>query len=261
MSIETTLRAALEDIADDALPVRGLAAVAVRRARRRRTAARSAVAAGALAAVAVPVGVLGLGRDGDDSPGIAVAGAGVTPAPGWRELTGDEVAAAVDACYPGPAHPAFAADWDSVRGIQLTEPASPTWVVSESGGERWVECTLPAGGDGVPLLRAPGADREGAWLVADDGLGAGRYADPVTRVTVQYGDRPEQEAVVWDGLWFDPLDHARLRGEHGSCDGPLPYVVRGYDEAGRAVTGATFHVGEEGFGVGAGPTPAATCLP
>ncbi|SEF17448.1 hypothetical protein [Jiangella alba] len=252
MSIETTLRSALEDVAADALPVPALAATALRRARRRRTAVRSAVAAGAVAAVAVPAGVLG--RGDDDATGLAVAQAGVVPAPGWRELTADEVAAAVDACYPGPGDPAPADEWDAVHGIRLTEPASPTWVISESGGERRVECTLPAGADGAPLLRTAGPDRDGGTLMTDDGLGAGSYADPVTRVTVQYGDRPEQEAVLWDGLWFDPLDHARLRG---SCEGPLPYVVRGYDEGGRAVTGASFDVEEA-----AGPAlPAVACPP
>lgn len=247
MSIETTLRSALEDVADDALPVPGLAATALRRARRRRTTVRSAVAAGAVAAVAVPAGVVG--RGDDDGPGLAVAQGGVVPAPAWRELTADEVAAAVDACYPGPGDPAFVDDWDAVRGIRLTEPASPVWVVSESGGERLVECALPAGGDGVPQLRLADVETEGASLMTDEGLGAGRFADPVTRVTVQYGDRPEQEAVLWDGLWFDPLDHTRLRGP---CEGPLPYVVRGYDEAGRAVTGASFDV-EETAGVNCPP--------
>ena len=232
MSIETNLRAGLEDLAGDARPVPGLAAAALRRGRRRRTVARGVLTAGAVAAAAVPVGMVWLG---DDEPGgLAPAGSDIVPAPEWRELTGDELVAAVDACFAGtPAHAL-----DSVRGIQLIEQESPalppTWLVTQNAYAGWTQCTLPAGWDPPRQLVGPSAD--GAELVADHGLGTGTYTDPVTRVTVQYEGGPEAEAVVWDGFWFDPLDFARLAAEYDVCDGPLPYVLRGYDEAGELVS-------------------------
>ncbi|WP_053203481.1 hypothetical protein [Jiangella muralis] len=237
MSIETNLRAALEEAADDALPVPGLAATAWRRARRRRTAARSVVAVGAVAAVAVPAGMVALGRD-DDAPGLA-AGADIQAEPEWRELTGDELTAAVDTCFAGHQDPAEA--WDSLHGVQLTEPASPealaTWVVAGPTGEELVWCALPSGGDGYPQLPLgrPVVDEPEA-LIVEVGMGAGSYADPATRVTVQYADGPEQDAVLWNGYWFDPTGRIRLIDQERPCEGPLPYVVRAYADDGELLS-------------------------
>ncbi|PZF80596.1 hypothetical protein [Jiangella anatolica] len=252
MSIETNLRAGLEDLADDARPVPGLAAAALRQGRRRRNAARGVLTAGAVAAAAVPAGVIWLGDD-DDPAGFVAAGSDIVPAPEWRELTGDELSTAVEACFPGR----LTSVPDPVRGIQLAEPSSPTWVITGTG----VMCALPGGG-GPPRLQLAQVVEERQVLEVDDGLGAGSYTDPVTRVTVRYEGGPEHEAVLWDGLWFDPLDHARQRNEHDPCEGQLPYVVRGYDAEGRLVSEVAYGTSVDGTPIAEEPRVAvATCPP
>lgn len=194
---------------------------------------------------------------------MAAAGTDIQPAPAWRELTGDELTAAVDTCFAGHQDPTE--DWDSIHGVQLVEPASPealsTWVIAGPSGEDLVWCALPSGG-GFPQLRLAQPVDATEPLIIDEGLGAGSYGDPATRVTVQYADGPEQDAVLWNGFWFDPTGRARSLDQDEPCEGPLPYVVRAYADDGEVLAELT----DDGVpgGVGAGsepPVATVTCQP
>lgn len=99
-----------------------------------------------------------------------------------------------------------------------------------------------------------------------EGRGVGRYVDPVARVTVQYKDEPEQEAVLRNGFWFLSYDDNRFEppaeafeGDRSSPEGverpawpnrewliehgyqpdligvPLGFTFRGYDADGELV--------------------------
>lgn len=241
MSIETILREAFQDAAADAAPVPGLAAAALRQARRRRTAARSAVAAGAVAAVAVPAGLAASGRDGDSST-VASGDADILPAPEVRELTDDELAAALDHCFGGPGLPP-APTGEPIHGVQVQDPPAPeavaTWVITRPSGEDVIECALTADGDPAVYPVAMVAEDAEFLRVLDPSLSGGRFTDPVTRVTVQPPGEPERDAALWGDFWFYPSQRWIPGGPSCPVDDPIAgdelspgYVVRGYDAGG-----------------------------
>lgn len=232
MTFETILRDALDDLAGEAVPVPGLAAVALRRARRRRTAARAAVAM----AVVVPAAVLASGPA--DRPATPFAGSEteILPAPEWRELTGAELTAAFAECGTGLAAGGDdSGAWTPARGLRLLDPvpaaAVSTWVVTRSGDQDRVECALTEQ-SGAVALAARSSSTFQFMTDFDGAAGMGLYDDPVTRVTVQAANGREQDAILWDGYWFYPL--TRTSPAARDC-GAVAATVRGYDAAGRTV--------------------------
>jgi hypothetical protein len=261
MMLEEEIRSAMHGIADDTRPVHGLAATALRQARRRRIAVRttSVAAAGALG-VAAPFGV-GLltsddagteGATADSAPADA-AQAEFPPAAEYRELSAAELDAAGRACKElewGHVYEGWTPEFGLTRSDIVDAGEPVTWVAFSKGAEHRADCALDEaggadagggdyGGKSTPsLLYAPVDGQEGPYV------GVGRYAEPVTRVTVQYGDGPEQDTMQRGGFFFyPPVD--LLPDESADKPYPAPELenwdligvpynttFRGYDAAG-----------------------------
>lgn len=259
MEIEPALRAALSDIAQDAPPSAGMAATVLRRARRRQHVARTAMA-GTAAAVAIPVGLAALGdRSADTATDGAAASTGSTdtedgivPAPPSHVLDDDALAAAFETCLLEP----DAGDtWEPVFGITIasdTEAPShmpKTWVVARDGDEYLADCALNADGDLLGsgyvnehvVKRTPGFPY--ALVDGQDTDGAGRFVEPVARVTVQPPDGPEQAAVTLGGFWFYPMSPGYdMPPEDATSDligVPVGWVYRGYSADGELLYDST----------------------
>lgn len=275
MKIDDVIREGLRELADDIPASAGLAKTAVRRARRRRAGARVTVAASvvAAAAVAVPVGVgvvsqpdgATTGVLGPAAPPPAEFDPEILPAPSSRQVGQDELVEAFADCrvdadgeqvqgYEG---------WEPVFGVELEvdapEGTPTTWIAARRGDAYRADCALDTSGNVVAGGGEYGLKSTPALLFAlvdgQEGLGVGRYVDPVAQVTVQYEDGPEQEVVRHDGFWFYPSD-----GQDGQLDEPsspadqersaegassdfvgVPagYTYRGYDADGNLVHDST----------------------
>jgi hypothetical protein len=218
MTLEEEIRSAMHVIADDTRPVHGLAATALRKAHRRRITTRttSVAAAGALG-VAAPFGV-GLLTSNDagteaataDPPPAGAAEAESLPAAEYRELSADELDAAGRACKEsefGDGYEGWTPDFGLTRPDVAGAGHAVTWVAFVRGEYR-VDCVLDSDGAVLTGGGEYGLKSTPALLYApvdgQEGNGVGRYAAPVTRVTVQYGDGPEQDAVQRGGFFFYP---------------------------------------------------------
>lgn len=300
MSMESALREALHELADEATPVPGMAATALRQVRRRRQTTRVVVATmttvTAGAAVAVPLGTGLLDGSGDGmagGPAAAPTSTAATPAdpdvlppPPVHELTGDALLEAYQVCRSGFVNPEdssssdrdalreqFYEGWEPVLGVSLDADPGPglpaTWVIFQQGGLFRADCVIDSsgmliGGGGEYGVKST-PDLLYALVDGQEGEGVGRYVEPVARVTVQYEDKPEQEAVLRGGFWFAPIDSQRWFGENEDEHGfpepedstagmaipdlPEPwdgligvnpgYTIRGYDADGEVVYDST----------------------
>ncbi|MGH8775254.1 MAG: hypothetical protein ACRDWI_08810 [Jiangellaceae bacterium] len=260
---EEALRERLHDLADQAGPAHDLATTALRRAHRRHRRVMMAVASGAALALSVPLAALG-GWD----PGITTeTGAGgpasqpteaapqIMPAPAVLDLTEAEVADAFAVCRRE--FDAYA-EWMPVFGVTIDAEAAPgvptTWVAARRGDEWRADCSLDStgqqvGGGGEYGLKST-PDLLYALVDGQEGQGAGRYVDPVVRVTVQSENEPEQDAVLRGGFWFSSIDsRSRASVDHGDdpeeagtvldddtmIGVPSGYIFRGYDASNERV--------------------------
>jgi hypothetical protein len=150
----------------------------------------------------------------------------VVPAPAVRELTADELRAALDYCIEG------ADDWsdfEPVFGLSFESESvgEGSMLIAERGATKMF-CDTYLGGamlfgtpevKGTPYLRG---------AVSTEDASFGRYTSDVDRVTVQYSGGPQQEAVMKDGYWFLPRDES---GE--------PAAYRAYDDSGELIYDST----------------------
>lgn len=325
MKFGDLLRDALRDLADDAPSGDGLAETALRQARRRRARAWAATTAGVVgvAAAAVPVSAsvfseLGgsdaasLGAnvssepantDAADEPSPIVQDPeqqdpDIVPAPDARLLADDELTEAFASCqvdHLGDRHPEYDG-WEPVFGVTLDDDlpaaAPTTWVAARRGDDYRADCVLGKSGEMIAGGGEYGAKSTPALLYAivdgQEGLGSGRFIEPVARVTVQYEEGPEQEAVLHKGFWFYPevdpvsaafseLDDQEMRElEDALADWdligvPFGYTFRGYDDAGQLVYDSSVDgpsvadcyadpTGTEFVGSSAGHTDPAECV-
>lgn len=288
MSFDDSVRDALRELADDAPPGDGLAKAALRQARRRRARVRGTVTAGfaGVAAAAVPVGASVLSELGssDATPiGASVSSepantdtadatspteqdpepdSDVVPAPDSRLLADDELTEAFASCQVdefGERFPGYDG-WEPVFGITLDVDAQAgtptTWVAARRGDDYRADCVLGASGEMVAGGGEYGAKSTPALLYAvvdgQEGMGSGRFIEPIARVTVQYEEGPEQDAVLHKGFWFysevDPvsaafseLDDQEMRelddalADWDLIGVPFGYTFRGYDDTGQLV--------------------------
>ncbi|WP_166354406.1 hypothetical protein [Phytoactinopolyspora limicola] len=131
-----------------------------------------------------------------------------------------------------------------------------TWLLAQDGDTWWVCELYPSGAVdeswyAMYFSAHPGGQDNLTALVELDDLGQGRYAAPVTHVTVQEADGPERNAITFNGFWFYPADadpdspddEVDEMGESDELDSepyphmdlPAGHVVRGYDAAGNLV--------------------------
>ena len=148
------------------------------------------------------------------------------PAPAARELTADELRAALDYCIEG------ADDWrdfEPVFGLSFESESigEGSMLIAERGATKMF-CDTYLGGAmlfGTPEVKSTPYLR---GAVSTEDASFGRYTSDVDRVTVQHSGGPQQEAVMKDGYWFLPGDES---GE--------PAVYRAYDDSGELIYDST----------------------
>jgi hypothetical protein len=150
----------------------------------------------------------------------------VVAAPAAREMTADELRAALDSCIDG------ADDWrgfEPVFGLSFESESNGegSMLIAERGATKMF-CDTYTGGamlfgtsevKGAPYLR-------GAVSIEDAAFG--RYTSDVDQVTVQYSGGPQQEAVMKDGYWFLPRNESRELAAY-----------RAYDDSGELIYDST----------------------
>ena len=253
--IEEDLRHALRELADDVPANDGLAPHALSRARRH-AIIRATTLSSVAAAVVAGVGLLALdaGPLEHTRPEVAsrtaLAGRGSEAPTVERDMTPEQLSEAFNVCAIA-AGPGNYSGWEPAFGIVIEGDAAPAtatrWVVSHRGEEYRADCALGAGGELFAGGGAYGAKSSPELLYAlvdgQEGLGVGRYASPVDRVTLQTDHGEEVNAVTRHGFWFFPIS-ARAAGpssagEGGSGGGligvPPGHTVRGYDSEGALV--------------------------
>jgi hypothetical protein len=150
----------------------------------------------------------------------------IVPAPAAREMTADELGAALDRCVEGVEE---WRDFKPVLGLSFESESSGegSMLIAERGATKMF-CDTYIGGamlfgtsevKGTPYLRG---------AVSWEDASFGRYTSDVDRVTVQYSGGPQQEAVMKDGYWFLPRDESWE-----------PAAYRGYDGNGELIYDST----------------------
>jgi hypothetical protein len=149
----------------------------------------------------------------------------IVPAPAARDMTADELRATLDSCIEG------ADDWRDFEpkfGLTLdSESHGEAAMVIAERGKTKLFCDTTSGAmlfgtsevKSTPYLRGAVS-----WI----DLSFGRYTSDVDRVTVQYSNGPQQEAVMKDGYWFLP------RNQSGEAA-----AYRGYDDSGELIYDST----------------------
>ena len=125
-----------------------------------------------------------------------------------------------------------------IDGFSFAKPPGDafitTWtVIRDSTLGMWTVCGMDSEGKVLQAL-AYGKDQIQYRPVENRMVGAGSYAAHISRITIAVGNQEPVDAVLRHGFFYAPVPYLRVRGPHTDAT-RLPYLVRGYDAAGRLV--------------------------
>lgn len=175
----------------------------------------------------------------------------IKPAPAVHDLTPAEMTAFRQDCERSEfTQPEWYDGYTTVAGIRFVNerrPVPASWLILRKGAQHTI-CIKNGRGEVFGTTGfGPESVKDVEYLFAPvdvKGQGTGPFTKPVTRVTVQSKDDPEQEAVLRHGFWFAAYDDQRYYTWNGTTGPkedskligvPYGYTFRGYDRNGRLV--------------------------